>query len=115
MGERIRDSYRDVASDLLTTPTEHYTTCSATYIATCVAIRIAPHTTTHTHTHRKTHILTLPTARTARTRYKALERGKWVKVGGWKGTDDTMALLEQTQQTYKKANESNKDIVYSKN
>ena len=32
--------------------------------------------------------------------YKVLEREKWVKVGGWKGTDDTQILLEQTHKMW---------------
>ena len=32
--------------------------------------------------------------------YKALEKSKWVKVGGWKGTEDTHALIESTHKTY---------------
>ena len=35
--------------------------------------------------------------------YKALEKGKWAKVGGWRGTEDTLALIEQTHQAYKDA------------
>ena len=33
--------------------------------------------------------------------YKALEKKKWAKVGGWKGTEDTLMLIEQTHATYK--------------
>ena len=32
--------------------------------------------------------------------YKALEKKKWAKVGGWKGTEDTLLLIEQTHATY---------------
>ena len=32
--------------------------------------------------------------------YKALEKKKWAKVGGWKGTEDTLMLIEQTHATY---------------
>ena len=32
--------------------------------------------------------------------YKALEKKKWAKVGGWKGTEDTLELIEQTHQMY---------------
>ena len=39
--------------------------------------------------------------------YKALEKKKWAKVGGWKGTEDTLALIESTHAAYhsKKAHE----------
>ena len=48
--------------------------------------------------------------------YKMLERGKWVKVGGWKGTDDTIDLLQRTHETYKKAQiDTDGDIHFSKN
>lgn len=33
--------------------------------------------------------------------YKALEKKKWAKVGGWKGTEDTLELIEHTHATYK--------------
>lgn len=33
--------------------------------------------------------------------YKALEKKKWAKVGGWKGTEDTLILIEQTHKNYK--------------
>lgn len=43
--------------------------------------------------------------------YKALEKKKWAKVGGWKGTEDTLNLIEQTHEMYKaakaKANRAN--------
>ncbi|TFJ83379.1 hypothetical protein NSK_005311 [Nannochloropsis salina CCMP1776] len=32
--------------------------------------------------------------------YKVLEREKWVKVGGWKGTQDTYALVDKTHAAY---------------
>eukprot|EP00752_Nemacystus_decipiens_P004562 g4164.t1 len=32
--------------------------------------------------------------------YKQLEKSKWVKVGGWKGTTDTHELIEQTHKRY---------------
>lgn len=32
--------------------------------------------------------------------YKQLEKSKWVKVGGWKGTADTHILIEQTHKTF---------------
>jgi len=48
-------------------------------------MRSNTHSPTHNTTHTARHILTLPTTR---FRYKALERGKWVKVGEWKGTDE---------------------------
>ena len=32
--------------------------------------------------------------------YKALEKKKWAKIGGWKGTEDTLMLIEQTHSTY---------------
>eukprot|EP00903_Cladosiphon_okamuranus_P019533 g17964.t1 len=32
--------------------------------------------------------------------YKQLEKSKWVKVGGWKGTTDTHELIEQTHERY---------------
>jgi len=35
--------------------------------------------------------------------YKALEKKKWAKVGGWKGTEDTINLIETTHQAYKEA------------
>ena len=35
--------------------------------------------------------------------YKALEKKKWAKVGGWKGTEDTLILLEETHDAYKAA------------
>lgn len=35
--------------------------------------------------------------------YKALEKKKWAKVGGWKGTEDTKELIEQTHKSYMKA------------
>ena len=34
--------------------------------------------------------------------YKALEKQKWAKVGGWKGTVDTISLIEETHGTYVK-------------
>ncbi|GAB5369000.1 hypothetical protein AAMO2058_001367500 [Amorphochlora amoebiformis] len=34
--------------------------------------------------------------------YKALEKKKWVKVGGWRGTEDTLKLIEETHDSYKK-------------
>ena len=34
--------------------------------------------------------------------YKALEKEKWSKIGGWKGTEDTRLLLEQTHAAYVK-------------
>eukprot|EP00937_MAST-01D_sp_MAST-1D-sp2_P006747 g6747.t1 len=33
--------------------------------------------------------------------YKALEKKKWAKVGGWKGTADTVSLIEDTHSAYK--------------
>jgi inorganic pyrophosphatase len=35
--------------------------------------------------------------------YKALEKKKWAKVGGWKGTEDTKKLIEDTHKSYLKA------------
>ena len=35
--------------------------------------------------------------------YKALEKKKWAKVGGWKGTEDTLQLIEDTHASYLKA------------
>lgn len=35
--------------------------------------------------------------------YKALEKKKWAKVGGWKGTQDTYDLIERTHVAYKAA------------
>lgn len=32
--------------------------------------------------------------------YKVLEREKWVKVGGWRGTADTCELVEKSHQAY---------------
>ena len=32
--------------------------------------------------------------------YKALEKKKWAKVGGWKGTSDTIDLIEDTHTAY---------------
>ena len=32
--------------------------------------------------------------------YKALEKKKWAKVGGWKGTEDTLGLIEHTHAAY---------------
>ena len=32
--------------------------------------------------------------------YKALEKKKWAKVGGWKGTEDTLELIEKTHAAY---------------
>jgi len=32
--------------------------------------------------------------------YKALEKKKWAKVGGWKGTQDTKKLIEETHEMY---------------
>mmetsp|Transcript_46316 Transcript_46316/g.144900 ORF Transcript_46316/g.144900 Transcript_46316/m.144900 type:complete len:248 (+) Transcript_46316:95-838(+) len=32
--------------------------------------------------------------------YKALEKSKWAKVGGWKGTEDTEQLILETHRTY---------------
>ena len=34
--------------------------------------------------------------------YKKLEKDKWVKIGGWKGTDDTIELIKQSHENYKK-------------
>lgn len=32
--------------------------------------------------------------------YKALEKDKWVKIGEWKGTEDTYKLIEETHKRY---------------
>ena len=32
--------------------------------------------------------------------YKKLEKDKWAKVGGWKGTEDTQDLLERTHKAW---------------
>ncbi len=32
--------------------------------------------------------------------YKLLEKDKWAKVGGWKGTQDTYELIKKTNQTF---------------
>lgn len=34
--------------------------------------------------------------------YKRLEKDKWAKVGGWKGTEETYALIKQSHENYKK-------------
>mmetsp|Transcript_17362 Transcript_17362/g.26037 ORF Transcript_17362/g.26037 Transcript_17362/m.26037 type:complete len:147 (-) Transcript_17362:238-678(-) len=46
--------------------------------------------------------------------YKALEKKKWVKVGGWKGTLDTKKLIEDTHEMYLAAKEEG-PIEYSGN
>ena len=33
--------------------------------------------------------------------YKSLEKEKWVKVGGWRGSEDTLILIERTHATFK--------------
>ena len=40
--------------------------------------------------------------------YKSLEKGKWAKCGGWRGTEDTHELILDTHRTYlaKKADEA---------
>eukprot|EP00472_Partenskyella_glossopodia_P013378 CAMPEP_0197541244 /NCGR_PEP_ID=MMETSP1318-20131121/67052_1 /TAXON_ID=552666 /ORGANISM="Partenskyella glossopodia, Strain RCC365" /LENGTH=283 /DNA_ID=CAMNT_0043100397 /DNA_START=210 /DNA_END=1061 /DNA_ORIENTATION=- len=38
--------------------------------------------------------------------YKMLEKNKWVKVGGWKGTVDAKLLIESTHREYKKGKKS---------
>mmetsp|Transcript_31773 Transcript_31773/g.77432 ORF Transcript_31773/g.77432 Transcript_31773/m.77432 type:complete len:309 (-) Transcript_31773:329-1255(-) len=43
--------------------------------------------------------------------YKMLEKDKWVKVGGWKGTEDAMILVKETHQTYK-AEKAEKSKVF---
>ncbi|KAM3567134.1 hypothetical protein VYU27_010715, partial [Nannochloropsis oceanica] len=35
--------------------------------------------------------------------YKVLEKEKWVKVGGWRGTQDTYSLVEKTHVAYREA------------
>ena len=48
--------------------------------------------------------------------YKALEKKKWVKVGGWKGTEDTKQLIIDTHQAYKDAmNKTQGNVEYAKN
>jgi len=34
--------------------------------------------------------------------YKKLEKDKWAKVGGWRGTEDTLALIKQSHDNYNK-------------
>jgi inorganic pyrophosphatase len=34
--------------------------------------------------------------------YKSLEKNKWAKVGGWRGTEDTYSLVKLTHETWKK-------------
>jgi inorganic pyrophosphatase len=46
--------------------------------------------------------------------YKSLEKKKWVKIGGWKGTEDTLALIEETHRTYLRAKAEGK-IEYAGN
>ncbi|KAH9258596.1 hypothetical protein BASA81_003098 [Batrachochytrium salamandrivorans] len=36
------------------------------------------------------------------TTYKRLEKGKWAKVGGWFGTEETLKLIQDSHETYKK-------------
>ncbi|GAB5355041.1 hypothetical protein AAMO2058_000171900 [Amorphochlora amoebiformis] len=51
------------------------------------------------------------------TTYKTLEKDKWVKVGGWKGTVDAKLLIESTHRAYleaKKESESNRVFDYTK-
>ena len=43
--------------------------------------------------------------------YKALEKEKWAKVGGWKGTEDTKALIAETHAAYLKAHEAHKGKI----
>ena len=35
--------------------------------------------------------------------YKQLEKAKWSRVGGWKGTEDTHILIEQAHQRWKES------------
>eukprot|EP00300_Choanocystis_sp_HF-7_P040198 c6641_g1_i1.p2 GENE.c6641_g1_i1~~c6641_g1_i1.p2 ORF type:complete len:250 (+),score=44.40 c6641_g1_i1:765-1514(+) len=46
--------------------------------------------------------------------YKSLERDKWVKVGGWKGTQDTLELLVRTHKTYQEKKDADGHIEYAK-
>jgi inorganic pyrophosphatase len=46
--------------------------------------------------------------------YKSLEKKKWVKIGGWKGTEDTLALIEETHRTYLRA-KAEGEIEYAGN
>ena len=43
--------------------------------------------------------------------YKALEKKKWAKVGGWKGSADTEILLQDTHAAYNKAKEDHRSIT----
>ena len=47
--------------------------------------------------------------------YKALEKSKWAKVGGWKGTEDTLTLIQETHASYLRARAEEGEIEYSKN
>ena len=33
--------------------------------------------------------------------YKSMEKNKWAKVGGWRGTEDTYALVKTTHENWK--------------
>jgi len=46
--------------------------------------------------------------------YKALEKKKWAKVGGWKGTEDTKDLIEETHKSYIAAMQKG-NVEYAKN
>jgi len=46
--------------------------------------------------------------------YKALEKKKWAKVGGWKGTEDTLLLIEQTHTAYVTAKADPKKKIHRK-
>lgn len=37
------------------------------------------------------------------TSYKTLEKGKFAKVTGWRGTEETMELIRQSHENYKKS------------
>ena len=43
--------------------------------------------------------------------YKELEKKKWAKVGGWKGTQDTVQLMEDTHHDYITAKFAKKTVV----
>ena len=43
--------------------------------------------------------------------YKALEKKKWAKVGGWKGSADTEILLQATHAAYNKAKEDHRSLT----
>lgn len=42
--------------------------------------------------------------------YKALERKKWVKIGGWKGASDTHDLIEECHQRYMERKEEEEKV-----